>query len=62
MNQTHLGCMRCILGGCGGMLGVSGQEVTRLICEKCGQNYQFRIILEPIPPKNPEHLLPSPGV
>ena len=46
-----LGVMRCTCSGCKGTLGGSGQEVTRYICSDCGQNYQIKVWLQPIPPK-----------
>jgi len=59
MKESAFGVMRCIRIGCAGMLGASGQEVTRLVCQQCGQNYQVRVLLEPIPPKEPDRLLPQ---
>lgn len=54
------GVLRCTCEGCGGSLGSSGQEVTRLVCIKCGQNYQVRVVLHPIESDKPELALPSP--
>lgn len=59
MSIPGLGVNRCTQVGCGGHLGASGQEVTRLICDKCGQNYQLLVMLQPVPPKEPERLLES---
>ena len=60
MSELSLGTMRCTRSGCGGTLGASGQEVTRLICIKCGQNYQLCVFLNPIEPKKSELALPPP--
>jgi len=49
----QLGLMRCTQSECGGTLGASGQEVTRLICQKCGQNYQMVAYLKPVDPIAP---------
>jgi predicted nucleic acid-binding Zn-ribbon protein len=38
---------------CAGHLIPSGQEVYRLVCDKCGQNYFVRLTIEPVPPKAP---------
>jgi hypothetical protein len=51
------GVNRCTSNGCHGHLGASGQEVTRLICDQCGQNYQVVIYLKPVPPKKGPILL-----
>jgi len=59
MSDPNLGVMRCIREGCGGTLGSSGQEVTRLVCVKCGQNYRVCVFLDPIDPKKYELSLPS---
>jgi hypothetical protein len=59
MNSEAVG-MRCIREGCGGSLGSSGQEVTRLVCVECGQNYQVRVVLYPVEPDKPELSLPAP--
>jgi hypothetical protein len=59
MSDSELGVMRCIREGCGGTLGSSGQEVTRLVCVKCNQNYRICVFLEPIGPKKNELSLPS---
>lgn len=40
--------MRCI--ACSGHLGPSGQEVYRMICTKCGQNYIVRLLIDPVAP------------
>lgn len=61
MSDPELGVMRCTREGCGGTLGSSGQEVTRLICVKCGQNYRACVFLEPIDPKTYEQSLPALG-
>jgi predicted nucleic acid-binding Zn-ribbon protein len=47
-SSSRIGLMRCI--SCSGQLGPSGQEVYRMICMKCGQNYFVRLVLEPVPP------------
>lgn len=60
MMNPAAGVMRCTRDGCGGSLGSSGQEVTRLVCVKCGQNYQVRVVLHPVEPDKPESLLPAP--
>jgi len=60
MTDPSMGTMRCTRSGCTGTLGASGQEVTRLVCAKCGQNYQLVVFLKPIPPKESENLLPLP--
>jgi predicted nucleic acid-binding Zn-ribbon protein len=58
MNESNLGLMRCT--ACGGLIGSSGQEVTRLVCTKCGQNYNLVMSLQPIPPKEEtQKLLPG---
>jgi predicted RNA-binding Zn-ribbon protein involved in translation (DUF1610 family) len=59
MNQ-NVGVMRCTREGCGGLLEASGQEVTRLVCPKCGQNYlyQVQVLLVPVAEREPEKLLP----
>jgi tRNA(Ile2) C34 agmatinyltransferase TiaS len=59
MNPQSIGVMRCIIESCGGSLGSSGKEVTRLECSKCGQNYQVCVYLKPIDNK-PELALPPP--
>ena len=61
MSDPELGVMRCTREGCGGTLGSSGQEVTRLACVKCGQNYRVCVFLEPIDPKTYEQSLPALG-
>jgi hypothetical protein len=58
MSDPGLGVMRCIREGCGGTLGSSGQEVTRLVCTKCDQNYRVCVLLEPIDPNKNELSLP----
>ncbi len=60
MTNSAAGVMRCIREGCGGSLGSSGQEVTRLVCIECGQNYQVRVVLFPVEPDTPELALPAP--
>jgi hypothetical protein len=60
MTNSAAGVMRCTREGCGGSLGSSGQEVTRLVCVKCGQNYQVRVALYPIEVDKPELILPAP--
>ena len=57
---SSIGMMRCIRKGCGGSLGSSGQEVTRLVCTECGQHYQVRVVLYPVEPDKPELALPPP--
>jgi predicted nucleic acid-binding Zn-ribbon protein len=49
--DPRVGMMRCTRTGCGGVLGQSGQEVFRMICGQCGQNYFVRLVLEPVEPK-----------
>lgn len=61
MSDPELGVMRCTREGCGGTLGSSGQEVTRLVCVKCGQNYRVCVFLEPIDSKTYEQSLPALG-
>lgn len=53
-----VGMMRCTRSGCTGTLGQSGQEVYRMICPVCGQNYFVRLVLEPVEPKQAPLLLP----
>jgi hypothetical protein len=60
MTSSVAGVMRCTREGCGGNLGSSGQEVTQLVCTKCGQNYQVRIFLCPVEVNKPELTLPAP--
>lgn len=60
MIPSAAGVMRCIREGCGGLLGSSGQEVTRLVCLKCDQNYQVRVVLLPVESNKPELILPAP--
>ena len=60
MMNPSAGVLRCIREGCGGSLGSSGQEVTRLVCVVCGQNYQVRVVLHPVEPDKPELALPAP--
>lgn len=59
MSGSELGVMRCTQEGCGGTLGSSGQEVTRLVCTKCSQNYRVCVFLEPVDPKVYEQSLPA---
>jgi hypothetical protein len=40
-----------------GVLGQSGQEVFRMICGQCGQNYFVRLVIEPVEPKA-QNILP----
>jgi hypothetical protein len=58
MSDPVLGVMRCTREGCGGHLGSSGQEATRLVCVKCGQNYRVCVFLDPIDPKKYDLSLP----
>jgi hypothetical protein len=51
--------LRCIRVACGGLLATTGEEVTRLICEKCGQNYVMIMHLEPVSPREPPKALPG---
>lgn len=53
------GYMRCIRPECGGTLGQSGQEVYRMVCGHCGQNYFVRLVIEPVAPKETPNLLPG---
>lgn len=39
---------------CSGLLGPSGQEVYRMVCMNCGQNYIARLVLDPVPPLSRE--------
>jgi DNA-directed RNA polymerase subunit M/transcription elongation factor TFIIS len=49
------GMMKCLCDGCNGNIEMSGQEVTRFICSRCGQNYQLRVLLEPVSSKSEVH-------
>jgi hypothetical protein len=55
--SSTLGISRYISNGCHGYLEPSGQEVTRLICNSCGQNYNVVVYLKPIPPKEDSRFL-----
>jgi len=59
--EPRTGLMRCTQTGCGGVLGQSGQEVFRMVCGFCGQNYFVRLVLEPVDPKPASNLLPPVG-
>lgn len=51
--SENLGVLKCLR--CRGQLAKSGKEPTRLVCEKCGQEYHAVLHLQPIDPK-PESL------
>lgn len=55
--EPRVGLMRCTRTGCVGVLGQSGQEVFRMICGQCGQNYFVRLVIEPVEPKA-QNILP----
>ncbi len=52
VNEPRVGMMRCTRSGCSGVLGPSGQEVFRMICGSCGQNYFVRLVVEPVEAKS----------
>lgn len=57
-SDSRVGMMRCTRTGCAGVLGQSGQEVFRMICGQCGQNYFVRLVIEPVEPKSAPNILP----
>lgn len=57
-DTSRYGLMRCTQTGCKGTLGPTGQEVFRLCCALCGQNYFVRLVLEPVKPADRPLALP----
>ena len=51
----NLGILRCLR--CRNHLSKSGKEPSRLVCERCGQEYHAVLQLIPIDPKPEERLL-----
>jgi transposase-like protein len=51
-----LGVPRCTLPECGGLLGMSGQGVSRFECKKCGQHYMLTLYFELVDNKEPKAL------
>lgn len=55
----NLGVPRCIRPECGGLLAMSGQGVSRFVCQKCNQHYVVHLYYEPVDSKEPLKALPG---
>jgi transposase-like protein len=48
-----LGYPRCTAPECAGLLGMSGQGVSRFVCKKCGQQYMLTLYFERVESREP---------